>query len=126
MAVPILWRNRKQRYSLEGEVCSACERAVFPPRPVCPYCSREIAAAVPVAASVDLGLIMDLPELESEQGCQDVAHVEEQRAGYADTYADAYAADAYAERSKRTRADYAFIWPRKLAPEVAARQAGDD
>lgn len=43
MAVPILWRSRRQRYSLEGEKCPACERAVFPPRQVCPYCSRERA-----------------------------------------------------------------------------------
>jgi hypothetical protein len=43
VAVPILWRSRRQRYSLEGEKCPACERAVFPPRQVCPYCSRERA-----------------------------------------------------------------------------------
>ncbi|MEE4193814.1 MAG: zinc ribbon domain-containing protein [Anaerolineae bacterium] len=29
---------RKQRYALEGEVCSHCGAKVFPPRPVCPHC----------------------------------------------------------------------------------------
>ena len=57
MAVPILWRNRRQRYSLEGEVCSACERAVFPPRQVCPYCSRE-------RQEESLAPILALPELQ--------------------------------------------------------------
>ncbi|GIV78681.1 zinc ribbon domain-containing protein [Litorilinea aerophila] len=45
MAVPILWRTKKQRYALQGEICPACERAVFPPRRICPYCGRDEEAA---------------------------------------------------------------------------------
>jgi uncharacterized OB-fold protein len=44
MAIPILWRNKKERYSLQGEVCPECERLVFPPRRLCPYCGREAQA----------------------------------------------------------------------------------
>jgi len=42
MAVPNLWRTKKQRYSLQGEVCPACAKAVFPPREVCPHCGRSM------------------------------------------------------------------------------------
>jgi uncharacterized OB-fold protein len=38
MGIPVLWRTTKARYSLQGEVCPECERAVFPPRRLCPYC----------------------------------------------------------------------------------------
>jgi uncharacterized OB-fold protein len=41
MAIPILWRTTKERYSLQGEVCPECERVIFPPRRLCPYCGRE-------------------------------------------------------------------------------------
>jgi uncharacterized OB-fold protein len=41
MGIPILWRTTKERYSLQGEVCPECERIVFPPRRLCPYCGRE-------------------------------------------------------------------------------------
>ena len=47
MAIPILWRTKHERYSLQGEVCPACERLVFPPRRLCPYCGRE--ATDPIA-----------------------------------------------------------------------------
>lgn len=51
MAIPILWRTKRERYSLQGEVCPECERVVFPPRRLCPYCGREA----------------DAPEVESKQ-----------------------------------------------------------
>lgn len=35
------WRLKRQRYSLEGEVCPQCRRALFPPRDVCPHCLAE-------------------------------------------------------------------------------------
>lgn len=41
MSVPIQWRTKKQRYSLQGGVCPKCSNVVFPPRGVCPYCARE-------------------------------------------------------------------------------------
>jgi uncharacterized OB-fold protein len=44
MGIPVLWRSQKERYSLQGEVCPACDRAVFPPRRFCPYCGREAEA----------------------------------------------------------------------------------
>ena len=49
MAVPNLWRNKKQRYSLLGEVCVNCASAVFPPREICPHCHKSTQV---VAASV--------------------------------------------------------------------------
>ena len=46
MAVPVLWRTQKQRYSLQAEVCPHCSSAVFPPRTVCPYCRQTMAQAL--------------------------------------------------------------------------------
>lgn len=42
MAIPNMWRTKKQRYSLQGEVCIHCERAVFPPRQICPHCHQPM------------------------------------------------------------------------------------
>lgn len=42
METPRHWRMRKQRYALEGEVCSHCGAKVFPPRPVCPHCGHGL------------------------------------------------------------------------------------
>ena len=44
MAVPVMWRTQKQRYSLQAEVCPHCTNAVFPPRTVCPYCKQPMQA----------------------------------------------------------------------------------
>ena len=44
MAIPNLWRTKKQRYSLQGEVCVHCAAAVFPPREICPHCHKPMAA----------------------------------------------------------------------------------
>jgi uncharacterized OB-fold protein len=44
MGIPVLWRTTKERYSLQGEVCPECERMVFPPRRLCPYCGCEAEA----------------------------------------------------------------------------------
>jgi uncharacterized OB-fold protein len=41
MEIPRHWRLRKQRYSLQGEVCPHCEAKIFPPRDVCPACGEE-------------------------------------------------------------------------------------
>lgn len=38
MAVPNMWRTKKQRYNLQGELCPSCTSAIFPPRKVCPHC----------------------------------------------------------------------------------------
>jgi predicted amidophosphoribosyltransferase len=45
MAVPVMWRTQKQRYSLQADVCPHCTNAVFPPRKVCPYCKQPMQAA---------------------------------------------------------------------------------
>ena len=41
MEVPRHWRLKKQRYSLQGEVCPHCDAKIFPPRDVCPECGGE-------------------------------------------------------------------------------------
>jgi hypothetical protein len=41
MAIPIMWRTTKERYSLQSDKCPACTRMVFPPRRLCPYCGCE-------------------------------------------------------------------------------------
>lgn len=41
MDVPRHWRLLKQRYTLAGEICPQCQTAIFPPRAVCPTCSKE-------------------------------------------------------------------------------------
>ena len=41
MEIARYWRNRKQRYSLTGEVCNQCGAVLFPPRDVCPSCSKQ-------------------------------------------------------------------------------------
>lgn len=51
MAVPVMWRTQKQRYSLQAEVCPHCTNAVFPPRKVCPYCRQPMQAACVDAAA---------------------------------------------------------------------------
>ncbi len=40
MAIATTWRTKRQRYSLEGEICPTCHQAIFPPRDVCPHCSE--------------------------------------------------------------------------------------
>lgn len=44
MAIPNMWRTKKQRYSLQGDVCQHCERAIFPPREICPHCHKPMQA----------------------------------------------------------------------------------
>ena len=45
MAVPNMWRTKKQRYNLQGEICPACTSAIFPPRKVCPQCGSVLDAS---------------------------------------------------------------------------------
>ena len=42
MAVPTLWRSKRQRYDLLGEKCPACSSALFPPRRICPHCGQDM------------------------------------------------------------------------------------
>lgn len=35
------WRTRQQRYSLTGEICPHCQKHIFPPRDICPYCDES-------------------------------------------------------------------------------------
>lgn len=39
MAIPNIWRTKKQRYHLEGTVCPTCNTTMFPPRKQCRACS---------------------------------------------------------------------------------------
>lgn len=54
MAIPNLWRTKKQRYSLQGDVCVHCERAVFPPREVCPHCHKPMGTTAAVMQPKEL------------------------------------------------------------------------
>lgn len=63
MAIPNLWRTKKQRYSLQGELCANCARAVFPPREVCPHCHKPTqAVAQPAVVDTKL-LVLDMAAL---------------------------------------------------------------
>ena len=43
MTIPSNWRLQGQRYRLVGEVCDHCGAKLFPPRDVCPECSKPAA-----------------------------------------------------------------------------------
>ncbi|HHW86114.1 MAG TPA: hypothetical protein GX400_07890 [Chloroflexi bacterium] len=59
MAIPNMWRTKKQRYSLQGGVCQHCERAVFPPREICPHCHRPMqTTAITMAPVFDFAALM--------------------------------------------------------------------
>ncbi|HNS50130.1 MAG TPA: Zn-ribbon domain-containing OB-fold protein [Anaerolineae bacterium] len=40
MSLPRHWRLQNQRYQMVGEVCLKCGAKLFPPRDVCPECSK--------------------------------------------------------------------------------------
>ena len=41
------WRLNAQRYALKGVRCHHCQKVIFPPREVCPYCAAAEQAALP-------------------------------------------------------------------------------
>ncbi|MCE7986955.1 MAG: hypothetical protein DYG89_37755 [Caldilinea sp. CFX5] len=43
MAIPTVWRTKKQRYSLAGAVCPTCNTTMFPPRKQCLQCNHAAA-----------------------------------------------------------------------------------
>ena len=43
MEIPRHWRLKAQRYRLEGTTCPTCGQLIFPPRPVCPLCTAQLA-----------------------------------------------------------------------------------
>jgi hypothetical protein len=111
MAVPILWRNKQQRYSLEGDICPVCDRAVFPPRQLCPYCSREGSRQVqdsPSQAST-LTMVLTAPEMNgyAPNGCvtNGTQHNGTQRGG-----------------EQKQEKEFSFVLPHRLE----LRGAGDD
>lgn len=61
MAVPVLWRTQKQRYSLQAELCPHCTSAVFPPRMVCPYCLRTMSPAAQNASAQGREFVYSVP-----------------------------------------------------------------
>ena len=40
MAAPRFWREIPNRYNLIGTRCGNCNKVLFPPRYICPYCRR--------------------------------------------------------------------------------------
>ena len=58
MAIPVLWRTKHARYSLQGEVCPECTRLVFPPRRLCPYCGREAHAPEQAAPHFEYAFVL--------------------------------------------------------------------
>lgn len=40
MAVPRFWREIPNRYNLVGARCGNCNKILFPPRYICPFCRR--------------------------------------------------------------------------------------
>ena len=41
MSVPVLWRNRKQNYCMQGQRCTDCAAVIFPPQAACPHCRNS-------------------------------------------------------------------------------------
>lgn len=64
MEIPRHWRLKAQRYRLEGSICPRCSQLIFPPRPVCPHCTDQLAR---IADSIILILpaTMNISDIES-------------------------------------------------------------
>lgn len=45
MGIPNMWRTKGQRYQLAGEICPSCSEYIFPPRDVCPHCTKPAGPA---------------------------------------------------------------------------------
>jgi predicted amidophosphoribosyltransferase len=58
MAVPNLWRTKKQRYRLQAEICPTCAHAVFPPREICPHCRQSIQGVQTGCPKQEYGFMM--------------------------------------------------------------------
>ena len=43
MEIARYWRIRQERYCLKGEICTRCNKKIFPPKGVCPYCENLVA-----------------------------------------------------------------------------------
>ena len=41
MSIARFWRETPRRYNLGGSRCTTCGTVYFPPRPVCPVCTRH-------------------------------------------------------------------------------------
>ncbi len=64
MAIPNIWRTKKQRYSLEGAVCQTCNTTTFPPRQQCPHCRQLSLAAMEHKSGghYNYFMLFDLPQ----------------------------------------------------------------
>jgi uncharacterized OB-fold protein len=58
MAIPNIWRTKKQRYSLEGTVCPTCSVTIFPPRKQCLHCSHIHSATTESAGGEPINYFM--------------------------------------------------------------------
>ena len=45
MHIAQTWRLKNQRYEMKGVKCENCQKAIFPPREVCPYCASNRTVA---------------------------------------------------------------------------------
>jgi len=55
------WRLKAHRYRLMGQICPDCQKQIFPPREICPYCAPDHQQAwfqlpIPVGAAATLSL----------------------------------------------------------------------
>jgi hypothetical protein len=73
MAVPNLWRTKKQRYRLQAEVCPTCSQAVFPPREICPHCRQPMQGVQGSSPKPEYGFTMflALPQSAAAAGGDD-------------------------------------------------------
>lgn len=64
MAVPNLWRTKKQRYRLQAEICPTCMQVVFPPREICPHCRQPMQEEQTTSPRPEYGftLVLALPQ----------------------------------------------------------------
>ena len=63
MEVARIWRQRKQRYSLEGNTCNHCGAPQFPARPVCQQCGGVIGAeSLTKETEINMPMIIRIPE----------------------------------------------------------------
>lgn len=78
MEVSRHWRLKKQRYTLEGEVCPHCSEKIFPPRDVCPDCGLDARTPFQFSGRGEVysfTTVHEAPEGHSEQAPYTVALV---------------------------------------------------
>ncbi len=78
MQLPRHWRLNKQRYALEGEVCTHCQATIFPPRDICPECGEQANTPLNLSGRgqvYSFTKVVQPPESHAEQAPYTVALV---------------------------------------------------